>query len=443
MILTDEQNGHRRHGPSRTNIFIASPVAAMPDRRGLSSARRSDAVHARVQTLRFLLLFVLPGPRARTGGHDRHRPTGGASPELTETVSRLHGELLSLGLEVAFAEPSAGPAPRPADPRARLQPIATARDADAVIELDAALGAATVDIYVLDRRTHRSEVSRVALESSTNDGPARLAIRTIEVLRSRTGRDRFGGTRARGTNRGARGPRGGARDARGGDRGRSPRPRSGCRGVSGRRRRRAGAPSTVRVGWATRSGLVLHAALAASGAIPPSPRRRQRARRPAVRPARKFHRRAIDARRPVQPYVALAAGVMRTAIDGEASRPRRRMSSNCLSFLVDGSIGARVNLPGRTFFTLAAHVQVAEPYVAVHIADTLVATSGRPNFLPCSPSVPGCDGGPSRRARRPAGAPWSAPAAAAHAPTSTPSRAERRWTAEASTASTASTASRP
>ena len=31
--------------------------------------------------------------------------------------------------------------------------------------------------------------------------------------------------------------------------------------------------------------------------------------------------------------------------------------------------------------TLAAHVQVAEPYIAIHVVDTLVATSGRPNVL--------------------------------------------------------------
>ena len=44
------------------------------------------------------------------------------------------------------------------------------------------------------------------------------------------------------------------------------------------------------------------------------------------------------------------------------------------------ALGARLSLPGRYHLTLAAHVQVAEPYIAIHFVDTLVATSGRPNF---------------------------------------------------------------
>ena len=31
--------------------------------------------------------------------------------------------------------------------------------------------------------------------------------------------------------------------------------------------------------------------------------------------------------------------------------------------------------------TFAAHVQLAEPYVAIHVLDTVVATTGRPNLL--------------------------------------------------------------
>src|SRR2546423_12464648 len=127
----------------------------------------------------FALLFLLVGAaRAQATTIVIVRPARG-SPDVTETVSRLHGELLSLGLDVAFVERSGDPASLPADPRGRLQPIATARDADAVIEIGADVRGAAVDIYVLDRRTHRSEGARVALESSAEDGPARLALRPI------------------------------------------------------------------------------------------------------------------------------------------------------------------------------------------------------------------------------------------------------------------------
>jgi hypothetical protein len=83
----------------------------------------------------------------------------------------------------------------------------------------------------------------------------------------------------------------------------------------------------------------------------------------------------------LQPYLALAAGALHTAVDGTADAPAEAHVVDRWSFLVEGSVGARVHLPGRTFFTLALHAQVAAPYVAIHIADTRVATTGRPNLL--------------------------------------------------------------
>ena len=48
---------------------------------------------------------------------------------------------------------------------------------------------------------------------------------------------------------------------------------------------------------------------------------------------------------------------------------------------MDAGLGARVRLPGRYYLTAAVHVQLAEPHVAIHIADTLVATTGYPRVL--------------------------------------------------------------
>jgi hypothetical protein len=324
-----------------------------------------------------VLLFVSLGTaRAQAATIVIVRPAG-AAPELTETVSRLHGELLSLGLEVAFVER----APGPADARARLEPIATARDADAVIEIGAAARATTVDIYVVDRRTHRSEASRVALESTAEDGPARLAIRTIEVLRSHLVEIDL-----------AARARPGQIDVRAGSA-----PETGAPAAADRLGLEAGAAvltgvdglgpallPTARIGWATRSGLVLHAALAGLGSRPTLT-----APAGSARVAQQFGVVGIStgapsmqrARRSFQPYLALAAGALHTAVDGTADTPAEAHAVDRWSFLVEGSVGARVHLPGRTFFTLALHAQVAAPYVAVHIGDTLVATTGRPNLL--------------------------------------------------------------
>jgi hypothetical protein len=49
--------------------------------------------------------------------------------------------------------------------------------------------------------------------------------------------------------------------------------------------------------------------------------------------------------------------------------------------LIDFSLGAGLHLYGRSYLTLALHAQVAEPFVAIYIVDTVGATSGRPNLL--------------------------------------------------------------
>jgi hypothetical protein len=87
------------------------------------------------------------------------------------------------------------------------------------------------------------------------------------------------------------------------------------------------------------------------------------------------------AAQPIGLALALAAGVLRTAVDGQADAPERAHAIARWSLLLDASVGARLRLPDRYYLTLAAHVQVAQPYVAIHFVDTLVATTGRPNLL--------------------------------------------------------------
>jgi len=327
-----------------------------------------------------LTLTLLAGARAQAATIVIIRPTG-PSPELTETVSRLHGELLSLGLDVAFVEPAGGPASRPPDPRARLEPISAAYNADAVIDVAGAPATAAVDIYVIDRRARRSEVSRIALESNAENAPARFAIRTIEFLRSSlveidlAARARTGSIELRAA---AAAP---AAETRAEP---SPADRLGVEAGAALLTGLDGVgPAflpTVRVGWARPSGLVLHAALAGLGSRPTL-----NGQTGSARVAQQFALLGVGIGAPstrrIRPYAALSAGVLRTAIDGQADAPSEPHAVTPWSFLMEGSVGARVNVPGRTFFTLAAHVQVAAPYVAVHIGETVVATTGRPNFL--------------------------------------------------------------
>jgi hypothetical protein len=83
----------------------------------------------------------------------------------------------------------------------------------------------------------------------------------------------------------------------------------------------------------------------------------------------------------VWPFFALSAGVLHTAVEGQAESPRQGHIEDRWSFLLDGGLGAGLHLQDRYTLTLAAHVQLAEPYVAIHFVDTTVATTGRPNLV--------------------------------------------------------------
>lgn len=136
----------------------------------------------------------------------------------------------------------------------------------------------------------------------------------------------------------------------------------------------------LRVDWAARSWLVAQATLAGLGS------------RPTVtttvgsaRVAQQYgalggcYRFRPDQR--LRPFFALAAGVLHTSVEGQPGLGAETHAVDQWSFLLDGSLGAGVRLYRRYYLTLAAHVQMAEPYVAIHFVDAVVATSGRPNLL--------------------------------------------------------------
>jgi hypothetical protein len=306
------------------------------------------------------------------------RPAGAAT-ELTETVSRLHGELLSLGLEVVFTDRG---------DRGDRGDAAPPPTADAVLDIIIGDGTpAAVDICVFDRRRGTSEISRVALEPGVPNAPGRLAIRAVEVLRSRLAEIDLSARDPR-----ARDPRAPAVPA--------PPPAvvapaaaAPPASVAPRFGLEAGAavltsldgvgPALLpiaRFGWTAGPRLVLQATLAGLGS------------RPAVttpagsaRVAQHYGMFGVcvcaPAAQPIGPFATVAAGVLRTAVDGQADAPELAHFVARWSLLVEASAGARVRLPGRYFLATAAHVQLAEPYIAIHFVDTLVATSGRPNLL--------------------------------------------------------------
>jgi hypothetical protein len=136
----------------------------------------------------------------------------------------------------------------------------------------------------------------------------------------------------------------------------------------------------LRIGWASRPWLVLQAALAGLGSQPTvktAAGEAEVAQQYAVVGAcfrfRSQHR--------FSPFLGLAAGVLRTAIEGRSGLGTEGHTVNKWSFLLEGSAGIGLRLHPRYYLTLAAHIHAAEPYVAIHFADTVGATTGRPNLL--------------------------------------------------------------
>ena len=88
----------------------------------------------------------------------------------------------------------------------------------------------------------------------------------------------------------------------------------------------------------------------------------------------------IGEHRSVRPFVALSAGLLNTSVDGRATSPRQGHDELRWSFLAEGSLGTVVPLGSRFYTALAAHAQLATPYVTVHFDQAVVATLGRPNL---------------------------------------------------------------
>jgi hypothetical protein len=136
----------------------------------------------------------------------------------------------------------------------------------------------------------------------------------------------------------------------------------------------------ARFDWAVRSWLVVQAALAGLGTratVATTAGNAQVAQDYGVLGG--CYRFLSDRR--LRPFFALSAGLLRTSVEGRADSPNQGHATEQWSFLLDGSLGAGLRLRDRFTLTVAAHAQMAEPYVAIHFVDTVVATSARPNLL--------------------------------------------------------------
>jgi hypothetical protein len=301
------------------------------------------------------------------------------SAATTEALFRLQGELLAVGLEVETAArpPSSASS---ADPRLAMERLADERRVIAILDLIGDVAPLSVEIWIFQRGPQRPEVSRVVLNPDAATGSETLAIRAIEVLRSRFLELDLGAPR------------------------RKPEPEATLPPAAPPSALPDSAPparfalaaglamltSVDRVGpallpllgldWRANGWLVVQARWGGPGTHPSV--------EGALGSAKLAQQYGIiglcycaNSHAGLHPVVSLSAGVLHTSVDGQAMAPQRGHAVRQWSALLDAGLGAQLHLSERYFLTLASHVQLAEPYVAVHFVDELVATSGRPNLL--------------------------------------------------------------
>jgi len=305
------------------------------------------------------------------------RPASDAAA-IDEALFRLQGELLAVGLAVALTErPPTGETATP-ETQAWLEQAASERHIDAFIDVVGVSAPEAVDVWIFEREQRRLKASRVTLDANTPDRAATLAIRTIEVLRSNFLVLDLAPRPAPAPVATTAPP---AREAP------LPAPRRSRLGLE------AGATTlmsfdgvatavlpVVRFGWSLDSWFALEATGAGFGTRPSV-----ETAAGSVEVAQYFALFGASAAVPtgtiVEPLFALSIGALGTTLDGRALPPNVAHDVTQWTAVADGSAGVRLRPSEGFFLTLAAHVQLTQPYVAIHFVDTVVATTGRPNLL--------------------------------------------------------------
>jgi hypothetical protein len=296
------------------------------------------------------------------------------SSEVAEALTRLRGELLSVGLRVTVG---GRPSVSVADSRDWLEKLASEAGVGAVIDIvgDGALSA--VDVWVVKKEPGRFEVTRVAAEPNTPNPSERIALRAMDALRASLLEIDWA---AREQPKPAEAPPPPIASTEG----------DGTQDRLGFELGIAGLTSVDGVGLAVmptlrfevlaRPWLALQASLAGFGSRPTVAKGDAEAQ-----VAQQFALLGVclrqRAERRAWPFVSLAVGVLHTSLEGKSNASTLGQTVDQWSFLTDAGLGAGLRLSRRTFLTLAAHAQLAVPYVAVDLFETVGGTSGRPNLL--------------------------------------------------------------
>ncbi len=351
----------------------------MLDRRASFSPRDQGPLNRLRLALCLTTFLVWTGPAHAATVAILWPPT--PSADVTQALTLLRGELLSVGLEVTISDRAGARGVGEADSVAWLEAFA-ARGTSAVIDSVRDDMLEAIDVWVLKTHPQRFEVTRVAVEPSAPRQPEMLALRAVEALRAGLLQIDWAARRRRyepvAKPPMAAAPTGEVHEPT--SHGERVGLEVGAVAIMSLDGLGPAVLPTVRLGWAVRPWLVMQASAAGLGsrsAVATTAGNAQVAQQYAVLGG--LYR--LRSAQRLWPLFGLAAGVLRTSVEGQAGWGTGGHTAERWSGLIDVSLGAGLRLYGRTYLTLAAHAQVAEPYVAVHIVDTVAATSGRPNLL--------------------------------------------------------------
>lgn len=301
------------------------------------------------------------------------------SRDTQAMIARIHGELVSVGFAVEMADRPGTRSPGTPEYRSWLVWLADSTHLDAVVDVVGDASPVAVDVWIVAGVPTRLQLSRVAMDSQGDNASERLAVRSVEVLRSYFLEVDLASRRKR-------------LDVASADVTATPpaameeeQERLGLAAGGAVLSSLDGVGSLllpmVQGEWALRPSLVLDLSLAGLGTGTTVRRTSGSAEIEQELTLLGAHYRLLP-QSSLRPFVGVAAGLSHTSVQGSANSPTGQAhAGDRWSFLLDASAGTEVRLSGRYYFLAAAHAQVAFPYVAVHVGDGTVASSGRPNLL--------------------------------------------------------------
>jgi hypothetical protein len=296
------------------------------------------------------------------------------SPAMAEAIVRVRGELISEGFQVEVLD-----GPKGEQSLSWLEHLAAARKADAVVAMFGDETPDSVEVWVVDQVTDKTVVRRIPLEPQPDHAPKTFAIHALELLRASFLEIGLRPTRRRGEAKSIPPATGHFVDSEAGRRGRFGVAIGGA-AVIGLGDVGPAILPVMRLSLAISPSLVAQLAMAGYGS--------QASVQDDVGSARVAEEFALLGTcyrfilgRHLRPTVSLAAGVLHTRAEGEATSAYRGHDAALWSFLLDGGVGVGLALAGGFEVAFATHAQIADPYPAIRFARSVVATSARPSLL--------------------------------------------------------------